>query len=581
VDEEPPHPFGGRREDLMAVGKGKFGIMEQSLRKWSEGQGAVFILIVFCLLIYAVNLGQWDLWNPDEPRYGQVAKEMVNRGDWIIMHRNGKMYTDKPPLFFWMIALSSFLWQGFSSFSVRFPSAVFGTLTVLLVFLLGKRLYTHRVGFVSGLILATSFEFAFLATRANIDATLTFFTTASLYCFFQWYYLVSSDLSRLPSGKRDEARKTFYIYGFYVAMALATLAKGPVGFILPLLVGMIFLAIQRDWKKMKTMKLLPGMFLCVVLVLAWYLPAILQGGHVYLNETLFKHSLERYSSGWAHRRPFYYYFYNFPAQFLPWALFIPGAWAYGLSRKRTGNSNSFLLLFVWFAVIFLFFSLSKGKRELYLLPLYPAASLMVGKFLDDFLSRITGPLSDKWISIPFYVLVAVMLLAGAAAPVVLIKKLPSYLVYGLPMSFLMVGGSLALFFGYRAKNYPAVFFLLVGIVAGAFFYTQRVVFPLVNPYKSGRYISEEITSRIQPGEQVGLFGDFGTGPYNFYTEIVPIREMEEKEELLGFLNSAERVFCILKARDLRVLRSLEGKAPFQLISRRRVGNDEVALISNR
>jgi hypothetical protein len=145
----------------------------------------------------------------------------------------------------------------------------------------------------------------------------------------------------------------------------------------------------------------------------------------------------------------------------------------------------------------------------------------------------------------------------------------------------MVGGSLALFFGYRAKNYPAVFFLLVGIVAGAFFYTQRVVFPLVNPYKSGRYISEEITSRIQPGEQVGLFGDFGTGPYNFYTEIVPIREMEEKEELLGFLNSAERVFCILKARDLRVLRSLEGKAPFQLISRRRVGNDEVALISNR
>ena len=107
---------------------------------------AVMILIGLCLAIYFFNLSQWDLWNPDEPRYGQVAREIVKGGDWILMHNNGKMYTDKPPLFFWAIAFSSFLWQGFSSLSVRFPSALFATLTVLLTYLLGRKLYRLLVG---------------------------------------------------------------------------------------------------------------------------------------------------------------------------------------------------------------------------------------------------------------------------------------------------------------------------------------------------------------------------------------------------------------------------------------------------
>ncbi|RPJ06635.1 MAG: glycosyltransferase family 39 protein, partial [Deltaproteobacteria bacterium] len=83
-------------------------------------------LLGFCFLLFFANLGQWDLWNPDEPRYAQVSREMVNRGDWVLMHFNGEIYPDKPPLFFWLVAFSSCLWNGFHSFSVRFPSAFFG-----------------------------------------------------------------------------------------------------------------------------------------------------------------------------------------------------------------------------------------------------------------------------------------------------------------------------------------------------------------------------------------------------------------------------------------------------------------------
>jgi 4-amino-4-deoxy-L-arabinose transferase-like glycosyltransferase len=104
----------------------------------------IIVLLVFCSLLFILGVGRWDLWNPDEPRYAQVAKEMVERGDWILMHVNGNTYVDKPPLFFWLIALSSSLWQGFTSFSARFPSGLFSTLTVLLTFFLGKKLYAHE-----------------------------------------------------------------------------------------------------------------------------------------------------------------------------------------------------------------------------------------------------------------------------------------------------------------------------------------------------------------------------------------------------------------------------------------------------
>lgn len=189
-------------------------------QSWAQ----VALLLGLCFVIYFVNLGQWDLWNPDEPRYAQVSREMVNGGDWILMHRNGAIYTDKPPLFFWIIALSSFLWQGLTPFSVRFPSALFGTLTVLLTFFIGKRLYSSRTGFLSGLILATSVQFAYLSIRGNIDTTLTFFTTASILCFLQWY-------QRRQEGEASSERmRGLSFYGYYVGMALATLAKGPVGF---------------------------------------------------------------------------------------------------------------------------------------------------------------------------------------------------------------------------------------------------------------------------------------------------------------------------------------------------------------
>ncbi len=552
-------------------------------QKWVQ----IAILIGFCIILYFLNLGRWDLWSPDEPRYAQVAKEMINRGDWILMHYNGNTYADKPPLFFWLIAFSSFLWRGFSSFSVRFPAAFFGTLTVLLTFFLGKTLYSSRTGFLSGLILATSLEFSYLSTRANIDTTLTFLTTASLLCFFQWYRRgqgKAKDMKKaeveVKVGEKAKMRNLL-IYGFYIGMALATLAKGPVGFILPLSVSLIYLVVQKDWGGMRRMRLLSGMALFLVIVLLWYLPALFEGGEDYLQATLFKHSIDRYAQGWSKGRPIYYYLYNFPIDFLPWVFFIPAAVAYGFSREKVEKRGEFLFLFLWFALIFIFFSISKGKRGIYLLPLYPAVSLMVGKLWDDFISTPMDHFRNAWISVPLYGLMGVALVAGAALPWILSIKFPSYLPYGLPITFLLVGGSLVMFVLYRFKNYGAILFLLIGTVAGGYFYTSRVIFPLVNQYKSARFISREITARIQPGDKLAVYGRISTGPFNYYTGIVPILDLADMKDLLSVLESPERIFCLLDYKDFSKFRKMEGMPKVQLISRRIVGDDEIALVSNR
>jgi len=565
----------------------------------------ILILIGFCVLLYFVNLGRWDLWNPDEPRYAQVSREMVERGDWILMHDNGEVYADKPPLFFWFIAFSSYLGQGFTSFSVRFPAAFFGTLTILLTFLLGRALYSSRAGFLSGLVLATNFEFAYLSIRADTDTTLTFFTTASLFCFFQWY------LSRQEVRRDQGSVQRLSIYGFYLGMALATLVKGPVGFILPLLVSLIYLIIQRDWQALKAMKLLPGMLLMLGIVLSWYLPAVAKGGKDYLHATLLQQTVGRYATGFAKVRPFYYYFVNFPGDFLPWFLFLPGAILYGFAKKKERLPKEFLFLLIWFISIFAFFSFSKGKRPIYLLPLYPAVSLLVGRLWDTYLSDSNGNSVRRiWVSLPVYMMASFVFLVGiglwfllSVANVPIDSSVPQilkvlmtgartgskYLSY-VPTetvffyAFLLLGSGLFLGLADGLKRKSLVFLIIVATVGIGFFYATRVVFPVINPYKSARFISQEILQHRRTGEKLAVYGKVGAAPFNFYTGIVPILEIDTEEGMIEFFRSTERVFCFLRYRDYERLSQAAAGVSFQMIARRGRGmneEDDVVLVSNR
>ena len=446
----------------------------------------VALLSGSCIVFYFFALDRSELRTRDEIRYAQVAREIVEGGDWVSLHLNGHPYWDKPPLFFWMIAFSSYLWQGFSSFSARFPSAFFGTLTVLMVFFIGKILYDSRVGFLSGLILATSFEFARFSTRANIDATLTFFTTASFFSFLQWYRW-----QKEGSARQKDVRR-LSIYGFYGSMALATLTKGPIGFIFPLMASLVFLLMQKDWRGIRGMCLLSGLGLFLAIVLSWYLPAAFKGGQIFLNETLFHQTVDYYSTGWDHPKPIYFYLTNFPADFLPWSLFLPGAMVYGYFEWARGRREEVLFVFTWFIVIFLFLSFSGAKRNLYLLPLYPAASLIVSKLWGDFIFSQMKDFRREWISWPFYGLTGLVFVLGLIILLAIFKGFPSYLLGTLLVTVLLMGGSLVVLFLYRSKRYRSAFFLFVGIMAVGVFYIEHFLFLWDEQFKSARFIPDFI-----------------------------------------------------------------------------------------
>ena len=394
-------------------------------------------------------------------------------------------------------------------------------------------------------------------------------------------------------------------------MALATLAKGPVGFILPLMVSLVYLLVQKDWKAMKRMRLLTGMALCFVVVLSWYLPAVLKGGQHFLNETLVHHTIDRFAKGSSHVRPIYYYLINFPVDFLPWFLFLRGAIVYGFSERKEGISKGFLFLLIWFAAIFIFFSFSRGKRAIYLLPLYPAASLMVGRFWDDSLSGSSQfPVRKIWITLPVYLFIVLFFLMGIFLYVVpalanfsvdlstprIIKTIvkgaasgAKYLSYVprwsvIPFIFLLVGSGILLSLAQGLRYKSLVFILIVATAGMGYFYTTRVIFPLVNPYKSARFISQEIVQKIKPGEKLVMYGYIGsavTAQYNFYTGIVPILETENGAEVIDFFRSKEKVFCLVESDDYENLVRKYTDLSLNLIIRRGVGSRDMVVVSNR
>jgi 4-amino-4-deoxy-L-arabinose transferase-like glycosyltransferase len=450
----------------------------------------IVFLLGFCFVFYFLALDRPELRKPDEIRYAQVAREIVDGGDWITMHLHGRPYLDKPPLFFWFIALSSYLWQGITPFSARFPSAFFGTLTVLMVFFIGRILYDSRTGFLSSLILATGFEFARYSTRATIDTTLTFFITTSILCFLQWYKWNEEG----STGQKDVMRLS--IYGFYVSMALATLSKGPVGFIFPLMASLVFLLIQRNWKGIREMRLLQGLSLFLAVVLCWYLPAAFKGGQTFLRVTLFHQPAAYYLKGWFHAEPIYYYLISFPLNFLPCSAFLPGAMVYGYFKASDQKKEGFLSVFIWFIVIFLFLSFAGAKRDRYLLPLYPAASLLVSKLWGDLIFDQMKRFRREWISIPFYGFVGLAFTVSVVILWMVSKRFPSYLPLTLPVMLFLMVGSLAALFLYRFRRYQVAFYLFVGIMAVGLYYVENFLLHWDKQFKSAPFILSFIKSEF-------------------------------------------------------------------------------------
>ena len=200
------------------------------------------------------------------------------------------------------------------------------------------------------------------AVNARVDMTLCFFVTLSLILFYSIY--------------RGFLNHPLWPYAMYLLVGLATLSKGPLGIVLPGLVIAVFLALKRNWQQFFKFALHPGVLIALVLVVGWYGLAISRGGEGFVNRQLLSENLGRFFGGSGHSHPIYYYLGYLFSLAIPWCLFYPFMF-WDWAKERGSADDDLRFLQSWFGVMLIFFSLSSGKRAVYLLPMYPALALLL------------------------------------------------------------------------------------------------------------------------------------------------------------------------------------------------------------
>ena len=337
-------------------------------------------------VLFGAGLGAIDLWAPDEPRYAAIAEELREMRHGVsglfLLHLNDEVYTQKPPLYFWLAAIAGIPSGHVSEIAARLPSAIAGLLGVALTLAIGRRLIPGRVvPLLAAGMLATSFRFAFTARRAQLDVLLTSLELIAIACFL----FLDARRQELPS-KRD----TLALAGFHAALGLAALTKGPAGW-LPLGVVLAFLAWEGRTKEIR--QLVPGwsLLLSIAPLIAWAGVTTLLAPDGYFQTAVVENVFGRVLTGTSHARPIYYYLYQLPLNFLPWGLALPFAllWLSGHRRAAPASQpvspEAIRFLICWIAFPLILFSLSAGKRAGYLLPIFPPLAIATAAALMTYL----------------------------------------------------------------------------------------------------------------------------------------------------------------------------------------------------
>jgi 4-amino-4-deoxy-L-arabinose transferase-like glycosyltransferase len=334
----------------------------------------VLLLAGFCAFLFFYGLGQFGLIGADEPRYAQVAREMLHRSDWITPVLSGQPWLEKPPLYYWqaMIAYSIF---GVSDWAARLPSAFDATLLVLAIYIFLRRFRTGSE-LDGALIAASSAGIIGYARAASMDMALTAAFGTGMLGWWAW----------------RESGKKIYLTAFYACFALGTLAKGPVAPFLAAVVIVLYAAAVREFRLIAKTLSLPGILLFGAVALPWYLAVQMRNPN-FFHAFIIEHNLDRFSTNlYHHPEPIWYFFSVAALALIPWTVFVVMAliqtvrmrWSSRkLNSANEGEPENQFGVFVccWLIVPVVFFSLSQSKLPGYILPAVPAGGLLLAELL--------------------------------------------------------------------------------------------------------------------------------------------------------------------------------------------------------
>jgi 4-amino-4-deoxy-L-arabinose transferase-like glycosyltransferase len=454
----------------------------------------LLLLVLGFALLYGPHLGRRALWSPDEGRYAEIPREMVATGDWITPRLNGVKYFEKPPLFYWIEAVS-LRFFGPREWAVRLAPALFALLGVVSVYTAGRRLYGARAGLWAAVALGTSLLWFGLGEAVTLDMAVSALLTVALLTFL------------CAALEEDPRKRRLWIWAFYAAAALATLTKGLIGIVIPGMVLGAWMLLTRDWRGWRSIRMAlspTGIGLFLLIAVPWHLLVSWANPEFAWFYFVHEHFL-RYTTQ-VHKRyePAWFFIPILLAGLLPWTVFLPrairNAWNATAERRVT------LFLLLWAGLVFAFFSASDSKLVPYILPVLPPLALLLGR---DLAAAWASP-GRRGLAY-----LCLLLFAGTLGTAFLIAPhipkaaefaglLGGY-AYALAASLLLMG-LLPLLFDLGGR--PRAALLAAGVTAALFLTTLAASLPPLDSSRSVKALACDLLPRLRPGDEVASYHDY-------------------------------------------------------------------------
>jgi 4-amino-4-deoxy-L-arabinose transferase-like glycosyltransferase len=485
-------------------------------RTFYREKGSPAIDLAFLSLIFGIAffqfLNRFPLLGTDEARYMEIPREMLERGDFVTPTLNYVSYFEKPPLHYWVNALATVLF-GETAFAGRFFGALWGVLGVLMVYHLGRRLFGRRAGIISALVLGTSLG-VMVQGRVNItDTTLTFCLCAALGSF-------------LLASRREEQHKSLYFHLFYVFAALAVLAKGLIGLVLPGAIIFFFILLTRRFALLKEMRLLTGIPLFLLVCAPWFVMVSLRNPDFLYFFFIHEHFARYLTKVHGRYQPPWFFLPILFGCMLPWSFFLPVATLRAWRDRKGVAGDEKLFLLLWAGLIFGFFSMSDSKLIPYILPVYPALALLLGYFFSQNFENGFGKFRNSALVLTG---VHIFLGVGTIAYPYLAKEPKITCSGGLLLGgLLLLQGVLAAITSRAGK--PAPFFY--GLLVVAYFLGilgPPVIYETISKNKLNRDLALLVKAKAGKDDIVASFGYEQELPYYTKRRVLVVGGMGELE----------------------------------------------------
>ena len=518
-------------------------------RPWS---GDVLWLTLGFGILYFLFLGRLPLANPDEPRYAEIPREMLARGDWVTPRLNDVPYFEKPPLVYWTVAIARVVF-GPGETAMRLTPALFALAGVLLTYAAARRLYGRDAGIGAAVVLGTCVMYFVLARLLLLDMAVSVLISATLFCFLLGV--------REPAPAADiawwQSRRRWFFYGLYASAALATLAKGLIGFLLPGAVMFLWLLVFNQWHRLRPLYLPTGVALFLLIAAPWHVLAA-QRAPGWAQFYFVHEHWERFTTT-AHDRyePFWFFAPFVIGGLFPWMGFLYPAVAEpmraGWSRRKE-NADAWFFV-TWALFIFLFFSKSQSKLIPYILPVFPPLALLIGQWLSRRWSEDAPKLLRVGLAIFAFVcgVAAAMLLIVAFKPGVIhdAEKAEIARPFAIALAATLLLGGVGAHWAARVRGVLSGLGTMVSTMLG-FYLLILCAAPLLER-PGTKTLALVARERMQPTDRVyhywAFFHDFV-----YYTErpVGLVSDRDDSSELeLQFLDAATRKARFIDDAELR------------------------------